>query len=622
MLQAMRNGTKSPLMKFFLLFLAGGFALWGIGDGTNGLMGSGDNAISADKQVRSSRDVALEFDRARRTYLPNTTTAEAFQGGLLNEVMGTLSREVLFSAENASLGLTVTRAMQLEAISNEPSFQDENGKFSEGRFMQTLAGAGYSEADYLKRVTSVLERQQLIVPLAKGLRYSEDLARVVAAHELEKRKVKLTSFFILPENVLTPTKAIIDSFFQENKSSYDVPPLRTAKIGSLSATSIGENIEISDLDIRIAFNDRIDEFRTPETRKIRQMVFENEAAAIAALDRINAGEGFTAVAADTLNWTTADTDLGTVAKTALDTNLAELAFSASVGIVAGPMQTAFGFHLLSIDEIVAGGSPTLSDVTTQITEALRAERAIDLLYDKVNLLEDALGSGATLEEAIARVGGQLDLASNIDRLGKNIDGTLPLGSIGELLQDSAILDLIWSGEVNAISVIQEGSDDMFFVVDVTMETEKRERALEEVKARVIADYKLVEAIKQARSQADFFIAGSELDKDAPLSAAFRRNGIGLDHEAAGLIANAAFAQNVGDIQTIETGREVIAVRTTDITLAISEELAETTKMVTTVMNNSLSEDMTNLFLMSLSKKHDLKLNPAAVQQILLRTEQQ
>ena len=46
MLQAMRSGAKSPLMKFFLLFLAGGFALWGIGDGSTGLIGGSDKAIS------------------------------------------------------------------------------------------------------------------------------------------------------------------------------------------------------------------------------------------------------------------------------------------------------------------------------------------------------------------------------------------------------------------------------------------------------------------------------------------------------------------------------------------------------------------------------------------------
>ena len=37
----------------------------------------------------------------------------------------------------------------------------------------------------------------------------------------------------------------------------------------------------------------------------------------------------------------------------------------------------------------------LADVKEKIIATLRAERSIDLLYDKANEFEDAIGSGAT-----------------------------------------------------------------------------------------------------------------------------------------------------------------------------------------------------------------------------------
>ena len=88
MLQALRGGAKSPIMKVFLVFLAGGFALWGVGDMTTGLIGGSDKAISAGDESLSPREVAMEFDRARRSYLPNATVGEAMQSGLLSEVTG------------------------------------------------------------------------------------------------------------------------------------------------------------------------------------------------------------------------------------------------------------------------------------------------------------------------------------------------------------------------------------------------------------------------------------------------------------------------------------------------------------------------------------------------------
>jgi len=621
MLQAMRSGAKSPIMKFFLLFLAGGFALWGIGDGSTGLIGGSDKAISAGDQSVSPREVAIEFDRTRRTYLPNTTTAEAMQGGLLNDVIGTMSREVLFRAENEDLGLTVTRAMQRDAIANEASFQDEFGQFSEGRFLQALAGAGFTEQEYLNRVDGVLQRQQLMTAVSQGLRYDSALANVVAAHEMEKRTVKLSSFPVRPESIATPDDATVHSFFQENKPSYDAPQLRSAKIGSLSAAIIAEEITISDNEIRAAFDDRLDEFSTPETRSIRQMVFDDAATANAALDRLNNGEGFAAVAASMLEWTDADTNLGTVTEASLDGALVGPAFAAEAGAVVGPVQTAFGFHLLSIDTITADGVTQLDDVREQIISTLRGEQAINLLYDRVNMLEDALGSGATIEEAIKKAGGRLDIATDIDRQGQTIDGMPAAGQVGELLQDGAILELIWDSELNEVSVIQEGSDDMFFVVNVSTETEPRERRLDEVRAQVISDYKRVEAVKSARAAAEAVAATADGDQDTAPVPAFRRNGIGLDHEAAGLIARAAFEQNSGDIQVIETGREAIAVRTIDIIPATDEELRDTSDLVLSVMNSALRDDLTNLLLVSLSKKHDLQLNVPAVQQILIGNAQ-
>ena len=621
MLQAIRSGAKSPLMKFFLLFLAGGFALWGIGDGSTGLIGGSDKAISAGMQSLSPREVAIEFDRTRRTYLPNTTTEEAVQGGLLNEVIGTMSRELLFRAESHDLGLTITRAMQRDAIASEASFHDELGQFSEGRFVQALTNAGFTEQEYINRVDNTLHRQQLIAPIARGLRYNRGLAKIVASYELQKRTVKLTSYLVRPEYVEAPDDATIEKFFLENKSSYEAPRLRTAVIGSLSAAAIAESITISDEEIRSAFDDRLDEYITPETRDIRQMVFDDETTAKNARLRLDNGEDFAAVASSTLNWSDADINLGTVTQAALDSDLAAAAFAADVGAIVGPLQTAFGFHLLSIDTITAGGVTQLDDVQDEIIGTLRAEQAIDALYDKVNLLEDALGSGDTIEEAINKIGGSLDIATDINRQGQTIDG-LPLdGAAGELLQDGAILDLIWDSELNEVSVIQEGSDDVFFVVNVTAETEPRKRRLDEVKKLVISDYKRIEAIKKARSAAEAAVANPEIDQNTTPSPAFRRNGVGLDHEAAGLIANVAFTQNSGDIQVVETGREAIAVRTVDIIPAKDEELNETIELVLTVMDNAIRDDMTNLLLLTLSQKHDLQLNLPAVQQFLLGAAQ-
>ena len=617
MLQAIRSGTKSPIMKFFLLFLAAGFALWGVGDVTTGLIGGSDKAISASKEAVAPREVANEFERTRRNFMPNSSVSEALQDGLLSDVMGALSREVLFRAENRSLGLTVTRGMQRDTIVSEKSFHNESGVFSEGRFIQTLASAGISEENYLRRVDNVLMRDQLVGALSDGVRFDTTTAQAIAAFDLEKRVVRLTSFSVNPETIVLPTDSEIENFFAENKSAYDAPDLRNVTIASISADMIASGIAISETDIKTAFENRIDEFSTPERRDIRQMVFDDIDKAKTALSRLDAGEEFNDVAANMLNWTEDDTKLGTVSKSSLDPALAEIAFSSQTASPAGPVKTAFGQHIIVVDKITMGGQAVLADVKEKITATLRAERSVDLLYDKANEFEDAIGSGATLREAVKKLGGSLITVENVSRNGRDMDGALITGDGANLIQDSAVLDLIWSSDVNETSVIQEGGDDVFFAVKVNSESPQQERSLADVRARVINDLKRVEAIKKAKSSAE---AAAKLnDDDGAISEPFRRNGLGFDHEAAGIIANQAFNQAIGSSGVVETGNEAIAVKTVEIVPADDKEIKEATKLVVKVLNNALREDMLNMILLSLSESHDLQLNPAGVRQILVGT---
>jgi hypothetical protein len=167
-------------------------------------------------------------------------------------------------------------------------------------------------------------------------------------------------------------------------------------------------------------------------------------------------------------------------------------------------------------------------------------------------------------------------------------------------------------------VIQEGTDDSFFVIEVTGETATRERALDEVKTRVVADWKTVEAVKAARQQAD--AAAAKNDDSAPLSPAFRRNGNGLDHQAASLIARTAFGQDLGTGTVIETGTEAILVKTAEIIPATDDDISTTATLVTDMLNTAMRDDMLNMVLIALSEKHDLQINTGAVRQILIGSQ--
>ena len=620
MLQALRGGVKSPIMKVFLVFLAGGFALWGVGDMTTGLIGGSDKAITAGDESLSPGQVAVEFDRTRRNYLPNATMGEALQSGLLGEVAGSLARDVVFRAEAGKLGLTVTREMQRSEVANEPSFQDDTGTFSQSRFVGVLANAGLTEADYLERANTALRREQIVEAVSAGAAQPEAVARALTAYELERRTARLVSVPVDANAIAMPTDEQLSTWFAEVKSRYDAPVLRSARVGSIVPQMFADTIEISDSEIESAYADRLDEFTTLEQRRVRQMVFEDMDIAQTAKSRVVAGEDFAAVANDLLGWTEDDITLGLVTKADLEGAVGEAVFGAASGELAGPAESVFGVHLLVVDDIIPGGETALDEVRDDIRNTLRMEAATDLIYDKANQLEDKIASGATLDEAFAAVNGTVVTIGEIDRRGNDINGIPVAGDAAELAQDSLVLETIWAADIDEIGVVEEGTDDMFFVVEVTGETDTRERGLDEVRDRAAADWQTVEAIKAAREAAEAITADAAAFDGAEPTADFRRNGIGLDHEAARLIASAVFAQGAGESRVVETGAEAIAVRTEDILPVETDELDTSARMISGVIANSMRQDVLNILARELSQTHDLQVRLGGVQQLLLGSQ--
>ena len=620
MLQVLRNGVKSPIMKVFLIFLAGGFALWGVGDMTTGLIGGSDKAISAGNESLSPREVAIEFDRTRRNYLPNATMGEALQSGLLGEVAGSLARDVVFKAEANSLGLTVTRAMQRAEVAREPSFKDANDEFSQTRFISVLAGAGLSEADYLKRVSTALRREQIVDALVAGAAQPAAVARALTAFELERRNARIVSFPVEADSIAIPADDQLMSWFEEMKSRYDAPALRSARVGSIEPQMFADGISISNSAIETAYADRLDEFTTPERRRVRQIVFDDMDTAQTALSRVLGGEDFAAVASEMLGWSEDDITLGLVTRSDLEGSVGDAVFEAGAGEFAGPAESVFGIHLLVVDEVIEGGEASLDKVRQDILAALRLEAATDLIYEKVNELEDKIASGATLDEAFASINGSVVTLTDIDRRGADIDGQPITGSASEISQDSLVLEAIWAADINEIGVVEEGTNDMFFVVEVIGESDPRERSFDEVRSRAVVDWQTAEAIKAAREAAESAIKAGGIFDSAKTTTNFRRNGIGLDHEAARQIATAVFEQDSGEARVVETSTEAIAVRTETIMPAEGEELDRSTTLVRDVIAKSIRQDVLNILAGELSQTHDLRVQLGSVQQLLIGTQ--
>ena len=622
MLQSLRNGTKSPIMRAFLLFLAGGFAIWGIGDVSTGLFGSGDKAVRAGDRSVSIYEAATEFELIRRSSLGGLNTGQALQAGLLDEVIGQLSRKTVFAAEADTLKLDVTRDMLRIAVAKEPAFQNEFGEFAEGRFLQLLAQNGFTEEAFLARLEDSLIIEQLVDSVVSGAAFSADLATALAQYQLEERSASILRFAITPDAIAAPDEAALAAWFTDAQPAYRAPALRDIEVLSLHADDIAAMVELDEAEIKLAYDTRLDEFVTPERRTVRQMVFGDLDAANKAAAALTDIAEFNLVAETELGWTENDVSLGDVARDDLDTAFGDAVFTAEAGTLIGPVETAFGYNLGVVDTITEGGQKSLDEVRGAIETSLRTEAAITALYDLVTEIEDSLGAGATLGEAAAGSDMQITTISGLSRLGRTIDGTAYSGALAELASDSNFLTEAWEMEIGEVSTVVEASPDSYFVVKPIAEMDARDRTLDEVRDRAITDWKAEQAIAAAIAEAEAAQANGEASfAAAEATEMFQRSGAGIDSEAARLIARAAFDQEIGASQVVETGTEVLVVKTDAVQAADTEAVSDFVTNLAANFDQLVVEDIGTALAITLSETHGLETYPASVRQLLVTQAQ-
>jgi len=619
MLKSMRSSAKSAPMKIFLVMLAIGFAMWGIDDVFRNV-GSNDAAIKAGDYEISALEAAQDFDRTRRAYLPGANNAEAIGQGLLGDVLNGLARRAVYAAEAERLGLTVTREMEKEYIASEPAFKDQNGQFNLLRFQDALNRAGLNEESYIEYIRQDLNSGQLLSAMLPGISYSDSLSERIGQWRLERRVIDYVTIKVDVKGAPVPSDAELDAWYADNKDIYKSPDLRAVTALVLSPEALLASVTVDDAEIRTAYDNQIDQYRDPERRTLRQMIFADDAKAQDAASAIKGGENFNNVAETALGLSEDDTLLGALTRDDLTEELAEPSFNAGAGELIGPIKTALGSHLILVEEITPEQVVSFEDVSKDIEENLKREKAIDLVYQRVGALEDSLASGATFEETAKSTGAELVQINGLDRSGNDIDGQ-PIDGIAG---DTKFRQSVWTASIGEVGLVEETNADTFFVLRVDREDASAERPLADVKDRVVADMRRENAMTTARNQAEGMVSDQDLAQSAKTaglsvatSPAMRRDGVNFDHTAARLIATKAFGLDPNVLDYIETGEEVVVLRVTDVQAADAEALAEETERLKASLSANLATSIEGIIGNGLVDIHSLSINAGAVQALLV-----
>jgi peptidyl-prolyl cis-trans isomerase D len=629
MLRGLRKASSNWLGKAVMAavvgFLVISFAIWGIGDifrgfGRSTVAKVGGTEVTVE-QFRVFYNERLQ-QIARQVGRP-VTMDQARAMGLDRLVLGQLVSEILLDERARKLGLNVSDAEVSRRITADPAFQGPNGQFDRFRFEQMIRSAGYTEARFVAERRREMLRNQLQQTVASGLSVPSAWVDAANRYRNEERSIE----YVLLDRaqageVAAPTPEALAKYYDERKVLFRAPEFRKLVIVALLPSEQAPWIEISDAELKKAYEERRSRYVTPERRHIQQIVFPNAEEARAAADRIAQGTTFAEIAKQR-GLTDKDIDLGTLAKAAvIDRAVADAAFALKEGEVSAPVAGRFGTALVQVLKIEPEHARSYEEVAPELKKELAAARAkADILsiYDKI---EDARAEGKPLAEAAANLKIAARTIEAIDRSGRDLSGAPVTG----LPDAQRLLTTAFTTEIgiDRDPLQVEGGYVWYEIVGITP---SRERPLDEVKEQVEARWREQEIATRLKAKAaeilDKLKAGSSL---TDVAAADRLKvatltGIKRGEPPAPLSAAAIdviFRTAKGAVGSAEAAQpaEQMVFRVTDIVVPNLDAASDDAKQAQDTLNRSLSQDVLSEYLSRLEAETGVTINQSALNQVV------
>ncbi len=620
--------TRNPVVKIvtFALFgmLIASFAVWGIGDIFRGATQvravaeiGGEPILERDYTQALSREInrisrrlggQLEMDQAR-----------AF--GIPDQVLSQMIGRALFDRKAAELGMFVTDDQIRRLIAQQDAFKNDLGGFDRARFEQQLRSLGMGEGEYVATLRRDIIRQQLADAVSEAVTAPSQLVEALYGYRNERRVAQ----YLLVRNdsitdVAAPNQPALEAFHQEFSERFMAPSRRAVTLVELRAADLAAESAVSEARLREEFEARFEDFVTPEKRKLKQIVFQDEARAREAKTRLDGGATFATVAEEMTG--APPIDLGAMRKDALPPELAESAFALAEGTASAPVESVLGWHILRVVKIEPRQEPAFEEVRDELATDIAMQNAIDSMVSIANQLDDELGAGASLEEAAQALALTPRRIESIDRQGRDSAGEpvteLPAGRF---------LALAFETEAGRESLLTETANGDFFILRVDSVTPAQLRPLDEVRAEVTELWRDAQRAKLAREKAEALAerikSGNAFEvvaTDAGLTVAQTKPVTRFETAVASTpsptLASKLFQISVGEVTTATAAEGHLVAKLIEVVAADPYTDPDTVAAVRESLVDDLQGDLLEQFLATMRGEYGVEIKEQALNELL------
>lgn len=499
MLEAFRKASKTWSVKLLFGLLVLSFLAWGVGDVVRGGFGGGP-AIAVGKTEIPAAEVNAELkrevDRLQPLFGGKLSVDEAKKLGLMDRTIETIVTRTLIDEAGRRLGLAASDEAVLKQIAENPAFRNQLGQFDRDLLRRALSRAGLSEEGFLRMERANLIRSQMAEGLMGGVAAPNALVQPLVRHREERRQAEAVQ--IKDDSVplpAAPDAAALEEYYKKNGQRFMAPELRALTILLLRASEVAAQVQVTPEMVAEAYQQRLDEFTTPERRVVSQIVLADQAEADKAADLQRQGKDLAAIAKAMGQ---SPIDLGTVEKRDLPDELAEAVFALPAGATGAPVHSALGWHVAKVTSVSPGRTRSLAEVKGQLEQDLRRDKAHDQLAEVANQVEDALGGGATLEEVSQRLKLKLVKVPAMDAQGRAPNGK----PVAEAPKGEQFLEVAFRTDQGTESQLTEIEGEGYFLLRVDQVTPPAPKPFAEIKGEVAAAWQAEQRHEAARKKAE------------------------------------------------------------------------------------------------------------------------
>ncbi|HRE21050.1 MAG TPA: SurA N-terminal domain-containing protein, partial [Rhabdaerophilum sp.] len=408
------------------------FAIWGIGDifrgGVNRTVASvGSEKISAD-DFRNAFN--LELRRLQQRTRRPVTTEQARAFGLDKNLLNQMIDESALRQKAESLGLAADQATVLKSITEAAEFKT-GGLFDRNKLGDYLQQTGLSEQGFIKKQGELLLRIQLYQGLAGGLAGSTALGQAIHQYRDEERNLDLV---VIPADKVAapaaPDDATLKAFYVDRKAQFRTVETRKVTMIRLSPADFAKDLTVTEADFKAYYEKQIaaGRFGSPEKRQAQRVLFDNEADAKAAAEKLAGGMTFEALLAEK-KLAEKDVDLGLKSAAEIaDPAVRAAVFATEAGKISAPIKDPFGFVLIRVSKVEPATRTPFETIRAQIETETRADKLqhdptiSKKMADTFRAIEDQRIAGKSLAEAAK--GGNIPVISiaELDRQGQDGNG--------------------------------------------------------------------------------------------------------------------------------------------------------------------------------------------------------